>query len=206
MKRLRILYPVWMVCAMVCAMTLGAVAQERSPAQTAPMASATPVASAGADEWVPEGIAALGQKANSRAEFTLDHSMLMLATMLDRKNPDLRRVISGVQGVSVHSFRFADAVVLDPALAASIGQHYQEAGWLHLVKKGRNEGGATTDLWIHMDQASIRGIAVLSVAARQVTFVSASGAVSPLDLLHLSGHYGIPKMDGSIAVPVPGRP
>jgi hypothetical protein len=36
-----------------------------------------------------------------------------------------------------------------------------------------------------------------------VDFISASGSVTPLDLLHLSGHFGIPKMDGGMAVPVP---
>ena len=52
-------------------------------------------------------------------------------------------------------------------------------------------------------QASIRDVAVLFVKAREVDFISASGSVTPLDLLHLSGHFGIPKMDGGMAVPVP---
>jgi hypothetical protein len=114
-------------------------------------------------------------------------------------------VIAGVNGVSVHSFGFAGGVALDPGLMASISQQYQEAGWLHLVKKRKNDGGETTDVWVRLDQASIRDVAVLLVKARQVDFVSASGSVTPLDLLHLSGHFGIPKMDGGMAVPVPGQ-
>jgi hypothetical protein len=141
--------------------------------------------------------------ANSKTEFTLDRTILKFATMLDRKNPDLQRVIAGLNGVSVHSFRFAAGFAADPAVMASIGRQYQEAGWMHLVKKRRNESGETTDLWIRMDEVSIRDVAVLMVRARQVDFVSASGSVTPLDLLHLSGHFGIPKMDGGMAVPVP---
>ncbi len=155
-------------------------------------------------EWVPEGIAALGQSATSRTEFRLDHSMLVLASKLDKNNEDLRRVIAGVNGVSVRSFRFAGEVAYDPALVESISQQYREAGWLHLVSNHKSASGMHSDLWIRLDEASVRDIAVLLVGARQVNFVAASGSVTPLDLLHLSGHFGIPKMDGGVAVPVPG--
>jgi hypothetical protein len=131
--------------------------------------------------------------------------MLVLASKLDKGNEDLRRVIAGVNGVSVHSFRFPAVVALDPAAITSISQQYREAGWQHLVSQHKNASGVQTDLWIHLDQSAIRDIAVLLVGEKQVSFVSASGSVTPLDLLHLSGHFGIPKMDGGVAVPVPGR-
>ena len=207
MRLWRILFAAGMGCVMVCATPLGAVAQDQGPAPAigagAPAAGA-PAADAGR-EWVPEGIAALGRSASSRTEFTLDHSMLTLASKLGKDNPDLRRVIAGVNGVTVHSFRFAGGVALDAAAMAAISQQYQAAGWLHLVSKHKNDNGETTDLWIHLDQAAIRNVAVLLVRARGVDFVSASGSVTPLDLLHLSGHFGIPKMDGGMAVPVPER-
>jgi hypothetical protein len=131
--------------------------------------------------------------------------MLVLASKLDRDNEDLRRVIAGVNGVSVHSFRFPGGVYCDPLIMDSIVQQYREAGWLHLVSKHKGDGELTTDLWIHLDQAAIRDIAVLFVGVKQMNFVSVSGSITPLDLLHLSGHFGIPRMDGGVAVPVPGR-
>jgi hypothetical protein len=157
-------------------------------------------------EWVPDGISALGQYATSRTEFTIDHSMLVLATKLDQDNDDLRRVIAGVNGVSVHSFRFPGGVSYDPRLMGFISQQYREAGWQHLVSNHRREDGTvTTDLWIHLDHAAISDIAVLFVGVKQLNFVAVSGSITPLDLLHLSGHFGIPKMDGGAVVPVPGR-
>jgi hypothetical protein len=188
-----------MIGAMVCALGLGAVAQEQGRA-----ASDVSVVDGGR-EWVPDGVTALGQGASSRTEFRLDHWMLVLASKVQKDNPDLRRVVAGVNGVSVHSFHFAGGVVLNSAVMASIGQQYQAAGWLHLVSKHKNAGGETTDLWLRMDEAAIRDVAVLYVRAREVDFVAASGSVTPLDLLHLSGHFGIPKMDGGMAVPVPER-
>jgi len=131
--------------------------------------------------------------------------MLVMASKIDKDNEDLRRVIAGVNGVSVHSFRFPIAVSFDPMIMASIRQQYREAGWQHLVSQHKNDSGLATDLWIRMDHASIQDVAVLFVGVRQLNFVSVSGSISPADLLHLSGHFGIPKMDGGPLVPDPAR-
>jgi hypothetical protein len=181
-----------------CLPVLTALAQNQPPVQTPPPVEVR--------EWVPPEIQALGQNASSRTEFTLDHSMLVLASKLDQDNEDLRRVIAGVNGVSVHSFRFPVPVSFDPVLLGSIRQEYREAGWQHLVsKRSKDDQGVATDLWIRVDHAAVRDIAVLFVGVKQLNFVSVTGSITPLDLLHLSGHFGIPKMDGGVAVPVPDR-
>jgi hypothetical protein len=209
MRLSRILFSALIACAMV----MSAVAQDQTqapppskpsaalPAPTAPPSQAPAAPPNQPRLWVPEGIAALGQNASSRTEFTLDHSTLVLASKLDKADEALRRVIAGVNGVSVHSFRFPDVVSYDPAIMDSIFRQYREAGWQHLVNKHKNDGGLTTDLWVHLDHASIRDIAVLFVGAKDLNFVSVSGSITPLDLLHLSGHFGIPKMDGGAVVP-----
>jgi hypothetical protein len=176
-----------------------------APAQ--PQIAAPPRAAREGDEreWVPRGIEELGQNAASRTEFTIDHSMLVLASKLDRNNEDLRRVVAGVNGVSVHSFHYPDPVSFDPMVMNSLMQQYREAGFQHLVSKHRGESGMTTDLWLRMDGSSIRDVAVLWVGARDMNFVTVSGSITPLDLLRLSGHFGIPKMDDGVAVPLPRR-
>lgn len=201
---------------MVSALLTGAVAQDQTqppPSAIQPSVSpspqnqtqpAPPPQAAPPDQardWVPDGIAALGRNATSRTEFTLDHSMLTLASKLDKNNADLRKVIAGVDAVSVHSFRFPGDVSCDPAIMDSISRQYREAGWMQLVSKHKSNSGLTTDLWVRLDQAAIRNIAVLFSDARQLNFVTVSGSITPLDLLHLSGHFGIPKMDGGAAVP-----
>jgi len=209
MKPFRILF----LALIGCAMLVCAAAQDqtqaplpRKPSAALPAHSAPPTQAPVAPlnqvrEWVPEGIATLGQNASSRTEFTLDHSMLVLASKLDKVNDDLRRVIAGVNGVSVHSFHFSGAVSYDPAIMDWISQQYREAGWQHLVNKHRDDGGLTTDLWVHLDHASIRDVAVLFVGVKDLNFVSVSGAITPLELLHLSGHFGIPKMNEGVVVP-----
>jgi hypothetical protein len=195
MKLSRIVLFAWIGCTVA----MSAMAQDQTQPPPPPVASQAPAVAP--REWVPEGISALGQNATSRTEFTLDHSMLVMVSKFDKDNEDLRRVVAGINGVSVHSFRFPIAVAFDPMVMASIRQQYREAGWQHLVSQHKSASGLATDFWVHMDHASIRDVAVLFVGVKQLNFVSVSGSITPTDLLHLSGHFGIPKMESGAIVP-----
>ena len=156
-------------------------------------------------DWTPQAVQALGQNASSRTEFTLDHSMLVIASKADQDDDDLRRVIAGVNGVSVHSYRFPRPGMYDPELLSAVRQQYREAGWKHMVGKHDKDGGpGATDLWIHFQNNAISNIAVLLAGQNQLNFIAVSGSISPIDLLHLAGHFGIPKIGGGPVVPAPG--
>ncbi|MBW8748332.1 MAG: hypothetical protein JF584_12350, partial [Acidobacteria bacterium] len=61
-----------------------------------------------------------------------------------------------------------------------------------------------TDLWMHFSGAQIDDVSVLIRQPRQMSFISISCQLRPLDLLHLSGHFGIPKVDpNAVMVPAP---
>jgi|SRR5579863_4763018 len=155
-------------------------------------------------DWTPQSVEALGQNASSRTEFTLDHSMLVLASKLDQDDEDLRRVIAGVNGVSVHSFRFVRPGMYDPELLGSVRQQYRAAGWKHMVIAHDKSGGpGATDLWIRYENNAITNIAVLLAGQSQLNFIAVSGSISPIDLLHLAGHFGIPRIEGGITVSSP---
>ncbi len=156
-------------------------------------------------DWIPQGIASLGQNASSRTEFTLDHSMLVMASKIDQDDEDLRRVIAGVDGVSVHRFHFRTPAMYDPEILTAIRQQYHAAGWKRMVgAHDKNGGPGATDLWVHFENNAIRNIAVLFAGQDQINFVAVSGSISPIDLLHLAGHFGIPKIEGGVIVPAPG--
>jgi len=45
---------------------------------------------------------------------------------------------------------------------------------------------------------------VLVRGPKQMSVIEVSGVLSPLNLVHLSGHFGIPKVDpGAVMVPAP---
>jgi len=153
-------------------------------------------------EWIPQGVDALRQSASSKVEFTLDHSMLVFASKLDQANQDLRRVIAGVSGLSVHSYRFAEPGMYDPGVLNSVKQEYQAAGWKHLVNNHDKAGGpAVTDLWVRFENNAVSNVAILLARSKEVNLIEVSGSISPLDLSHLGGHFGIPEIEGGVLVP-----
>ncbi|MFZ3341843.1 MAG: DUF4252 domain-containing protein [Terriglobales bacterium] len=157
-------------------------------------------------EFVPQGIDALRQGASSKTEFTLDHSMLILASKLDPDNEDLRRVIAGVSGVSVHNFRFAKPATFDPQAVESVREDYRSAGWKQVMNRYRKNGGAgVTDLWVRLENNAISNVAILVARSNEVDFFVVNGSISPIDLAHLGGHFGIPKTEGGVEVPNTAR-
>ena len=170
--------------------------------------SAATLAEAQQPKWVPQGMEALRQMASSKTEFTLDHSMLVLASKLDKDNEDLRRVIAGINGLSVHSYHFPAPWAYDPAALASVKAEYRQAGWMELVDNHAKDGSpGVTDLWVHFEHNAISNIAILVARASEVDLILITGSISPLDLSHLGGHFGIPKIEGGVVIPnTKGRP
>jgi hypothetical protein len=151
---------------------------------------------------VPPSIEVLRQNASSKTEFTLNHSMLVLASKLDSNNEDLRRVVAGVSGVSVHRYRFPDEGMYNPEALDAVKHAYHAPGWTQLMNNHRRrDGTGVTNLWVHFQNNAISNVAVLVARADEVTLVTVSGSISPLDLSHLSGHFGIPKIEGGVEVP-----
>jgi hypothetical protein len=152
--------------------------------------------------WIPQGIEALRQGASSKTEFTLDHSMLVLASKLDPDDEDLRRVIAGVSGVSVNRYHFPEEWTYDPQALNSVKEEYHAAGWKQLMNNREKDGGpGVSDLWIRWENNAVSNVAILLARANEVNFIVVSGSISPLDLSHLGGHFGIPKIEGGVAVP-----
>lgn len=152
--------------------------------------------------WVPRGIEALGQSASSKTNFTFDHSMLVFASKLDPDNDDLRRVIAGVNGISVQRYHFPGPGQYDPGTLSSVTDEYRAAGWKRVMSNHDKGGGpGATDLWVRLENNVISNVAVLLARPNEVSFIAVSGSISPLDLSHLGGHFGIPKIEGGVEVP-----
>jgi hypothetical protein len=151
--------------------------------------------------WVPAGIESLRQGASSKTEFTLDHSMLVFAAKMDPNDEDLKRVIAGVSGVSVHSYHFPRTWTCDPVALASIKGEYQAADWKLVMNKEEKDGGGLTYAWVRLENNAIGNVAILQAKSNELIFIAVSGSISPLDLSHLGGHFGIPRIEGGVIVP-----
>jgi hypothetical protein len=57
---------------------------------------------------------------------------------------------------------------------------------------------------LHHSGANINGLVVLTRSSRDMSVIQVACELRPLDLIHLSGHFGIPKVDpNAVMVPAP---
>ena len=174
-------------------------AQPAGPADPAPPpavnASPTPILL----EWVPPALQQLSAQATAKSSFTLDRSLIAAAAGLTGDmDADTKQAIGKLDGVSVHVLHFNDASLADPVLVGEVRDAYHIPGWKHVVATSDSVTihDALTDIWVVMDGINVRGAVVMVQSARSLTVATVAGNLSPLDLLHLRGHFGIPRFDG----------
>jgi hypothetical protein len=143
-----------------------------------------------------------------------DRSMLQAArSVLESGGMARERAAAALSSISFDNYRYALPAAYAPGTMNSIIAAYHSGGWKHLVDAhggprdpytGVAEKGATTDLWLHFSGTDIDGVSVLTRSARNMTVVQVACDLRPLDLIHLSGHFGIPKVDpNAVMVPAP---
>ncbi len=173
-----------------------------SPYVPAP-SPAPPPAPAGAPQppGVAEAFSDLTSQPATRSSFTLDKDML---------NSILGSQPASIQSVTVTNYHYQERAFYVPEALAALRAAYGAAGWKHLVEahvSPREEVSPQkpiTDLWLHFRGAEIDDIAVLVRSPRQMDAINVSGMLRPLDLVHLGGHFGIPKVDpDAVMVPAP---
>jgi hypothetical protein len=193
-QMLRLAFPA--LCLLIWG--LFAEAQQTGPYEPPP----PPVSSNGPVilDWTPPALAQLSALAAVKNSFTLDRTMLNAAasTFPDTDEPT-RQAINHLDGVSVHMLRFGNPGVPDEGAVMSIRESYHLRGWKHVVTtqdKGGPVHDGNTDVWVVMDGVNVRGAVVLAETPKSVTLVTVAGNLSPIDLLHLRGHFGIPRFEG----------
>ena len=182
---------------LACSAGISALAQQPAPyeAPPPPPTAAGPVVL----DWTPPALSQLSALAAVKNSFTLDRTMLnAAASFLPDTDEPTRQAINRLDGVSVHMLRFGAGGVPDEGAVDGIREAYHLRGWKHVVTTQGNGGpvhDGTTDVWMVMDGVNVRGAVVLAETPKSLTLVTVSGNLSPVDLLHLRGHFGIPRFD-----------
>ena len=158
--------------------------------------------------WMPQGMMALSREASSHTDFTFDRTMLALAGNLYGLDAPTRQSLDRLNGISVHSYRFPGRTY-DPAALAAVRAQYNALGWKHVVTSksrpgtyAQNYANGQTDLWIETRGMNVAGAAILLASPSSVNLIAVSGDLSTADLLHLRGHFGIPKFDDNSLPPM----
>ncbi len=117
-------------------------------------------------------------------------------------DPETRRVVAGLNSITVRNYHARDFAHYDSGALAMIDGQLRGAGWKHLVNATAKGTGNMTDMWLHFDGPNITNVTVLTRGDRNMSVVAVDCSLRPLDLLHLGGHFGIPKVDeGAVMVP-----
>jgi hypothetical protein len=175
------------------------------------LAIAVPLASAQQPAGITQTLNDLADQPATHASFSFDRSMLGYATsFIDKGSPDVKRAASALNSITVDTYRYQRPAFYTPEAMSSIIASYHAAGWKHLVNANATPASSAqphnpiTDLWLHFSGTEIDDVTVLVRAPRDMNLIQISGALRPLDLIHLSGHFGIPKVDpNAIMVPAP---
>lgn len=188
-------------CAIAVAQEYGA--QSGPPPNRAYPPDASPVPL----DWVPPALSELSAAAPMKENFTLDRTLLGVAAgIVPDSDAPVRQAINKLDGVSVHTMRFGQAGIPDERAVQAVRASYHLRGWKHLVTTSDHGGpvrNETTDIWVVLDGVNVRGAVVLAETPRSLTLVTVAGNLSPVDLLHLRGHFGIPRLDANDFQSVP---
>lgn len=147
-----------------------------------------------ADAWLLQSMAPLSQNASFHTDFTFNKQMLEgLAGIAG--DADTQRVVGGLDSIIVHLYRYPEPGLYNPAVLNALGEQYRALGWQHLVAASRDHSDPDprTDLWIHYEHGDVEGMTLLITQPRSLNLVEVNGVLSPIDLLHLRGHFGIPR-------------
>ena len=143
--------------------------------------------------------------------FSFDRSMLQIAqNLLASGGVDAEHAAAALTGISIDNYRYPRPAFYTPETMTSIIDAYHAAGWKHLVEANQTPASTAqprttvTDLWLHFAGPDITGVTVLTRSPRDMSVIQIACELRPLDLVHLSGHFGIPKVDpNAVMVPAP---
>jgi hypothetical protein len=156
---------------------------------------------------VDEALRNMTSERVNHTSFTFDHDMLQSATgfLNDGSGPPMQ-----LNSITIENYRYHEPAFYLPESMHALVAAYDAAGWKHLVdqhvspRDAASPRGPLTDLWLHFSGADIDNVMVLVREPKQMSVIEVSGQLRPLDLVHLGGHFGIPRVDpGAVMVPAP---
>lgn len=185
----RILFPALFATALTSGICLAQGAPTAVPVSDSPVVL----------DWTPPALAELSSMAAVKNSFTLDRNLLSAAaSVLADSDVQAKQAIGKLDRVSVHLLRFGADGIPDERAVDAIRDSYHLRGWKHIVTTSHAGGpihNDVTDVWMVVDGVNVRGAVVLAETPKSLTLVTIAGNLSTVDLLHLRGHFGIPKFD-----------
>ena len=160
---------------------------------------------------VYDDLNALADQPATHTGVVFDRSMMQVAeNVLEQGGLDPGRAAAALSTISFDTYRYREPAFYTPEVMQRIVDSYRRAGWKHFVNGNQSPANSAQpnssilDVWLHFTGPDIDHVTVLIRGSREMSLVQVAGDLRPLDLLHLSGHFGIPKFDpNAVMVPAP---
>ena len=154
---------------------------------------------AGAQDVNLQMFDALRGKATDTVEVNLSESMLHMAAGFmngnDPKQADTKKLVEGLKGVYVRSYKFDKEGLYAPSDVEAIRDQLKAAGWQSMVDvHASRAGGNNSGVYVRSDGKQMTGMVVLASEPKQLTLVNISGTIDLAQLQSLSGTLGIPPI------------
>ena len=150
---------------------------------------------------LPVEVEALAAKAEEAVSVTMDKSMLGFAGRFlhdkDEDTAEVRKLLAGLDGIYVRSFRFAEDGQYSAADVEAIRSQFQTAPWGRLVGVKSKHGDNVDIYFKDAGGGKLGGIVVIAAEPKELTIVNILGTLDPEKLAELGGEFGIPRLEKS---------
>lgn len=165
-------------------------------------------ASSPSDPSVLQSIDSLGSNAIFHTEFTFNKQLLSELAGGLHGDEDTQRILDHLDSITVHVYRYAQPGLYNPAGLDPLDNQYRALGWKHLIAEERDSADRSgrTDLWVHYEHSNVEGMTLLVMKPTSLNLIEVKGVLSPLDMLHLRGHFGIPRFSAGHFTDESGHP
>jgi hypothetical protein len=141
---------------------------------------------------------ALKSRASDTVEVNLSEPMLRMAAGFmsdnDPKQADMKKLVGGLKGVYVRSFKFNKEGQYSTAEIEALRAQLKGAGWQSMVDVHSSKaGGDNAGVYTRTDGKQMTGLVVLAFEPKALTVVNISGAIDPAQIQALSGTLSIPS-------------
>jgi hypothetical protein len=142
----------------------------------------------------------LEAKSSNVLDLSLNGSTLQFAAkFLDSKDPDeakVKKLIAALDGIYIKSFEFKKEGAWTQSDLDQVRGQLRAPEWSRIVGVKSAEEGETAEVFVRTENKKITGVAILAGEATNLTVVNIVGPVDLDSLAELSGHLGIPKLEG----------
>lgn len=150
----------------------------------------------------------LKSRASDTVEVNLSESILRMAAgfMSDKDEADVKKLIGGLKGVYVRSFKFDKEGQYSMAEIEALRTQLKGAGWQSMVDVHSSKtGGDNSGIYVRSDGKQMTGLVVLASEPKQLTVVNITGSIDAGQIQGLSGTLGIPNFHAGFNGKGPGK-